>query len=92
MYHSPDSQHKIFSGIKVRFQITFIRILINLPLIVSNMKLYKVTNYPVQYKGMTSVQLYSDTFNPGPMFEYSAKKTLLPSLKYSHRVILNQLY
>lgn len=52
----------------------------------------KVTNYPVEYKGRTNVQLYIDTFNPGPMFEYSAKKTLLPSLKYSHRVILNQLY
>lgn len=50
MYHSPDSQHKFFSGIKVRCQITFIRILIKLPLTVSNMKLnMKVTNKPVEY-------------------------------------------
>ena len=36
---------------------------------------------------MTNVQLYSKTFNPGPMFEYSAKEALLPSLKYRHRVL-----
>lgn len=41
-----DSQHKIFSGIKVRCQITFIRILINLPLIVPNMKLYESDKQP----------------------------------------------
>lgn len=29
----------------------------------------------------------SNTFNPGRMFEYYAKETLLPSLKYRHRVI-----
>ena len=46
MYHSPDSQHKFFSGIKFRCQITFIRILINLPLIVSNMKLYESDKQP----------------------------------------------
>ena len=36
---------------------------------------------------MTNVQLYSNTFNPEPSFEYSAKETLLPSLKYRHRVL-----
>ena len=46
VYHSPDSQQKIFSGIKVRCQITFIHILINLPLIVSNMKLYESDKQP----------------------------------------------
>ena len=42
MYHSPDSQHKIFSGIKVECQINFIRILIKLPLIGSNIAKYEV--------------------------------------------------
>ena len=36
---------------------------------------------------MTNVQLYSNSFNPGLMFEYSAKETLLPYLKYRHRVL-----